>query len=174
MPISTPSSLTTNYSLKKYDDGDQPGADALNENLDTIDAGIKEALDAAEGTNLTKIIYRIKGVSGGATLNVTELFNNTGATLSGSVAESNTNIGDYTFIYTTNFLTGKKVFMNTITVWESLAVDDDPQVILGYISLNENENDRITMRSVDSALTPSNDIISTTDYLIFEFTIMDA
>ena len=63
MYVDPPLSYTSHYSLKKYADGDQPGASALNEDKDTIDTEIYNAANAETYTATLPILITTKDIT---------------------------------------------------------------------------------------------------------------
>jgi len=168
----TPSGTTTNYGIAKWNDGDEPGAVALNNNSDLIDAGIKQALDAASGTGMTQLIYRVQGVAGNATLNVVELFNNTGSTLSGSVAPLN-DVADWGFVFTGTPFLNKKVLFETQIITNLGIGETDPMEIRGYASLDSWDSSFITVVTYGADFEPLATVIQVKQYHLWTFTIVD-
>ena len=172
----TPSGYTTNYNIAKWDDGDTPGAAALNDNSDKIDTGIKAALTlaqtAANGTDLTQFICRVSGVTGNATLNVIELFNNTGATFNTTVQPIN-GIADWKFLFSDTPFLNKKVLFNSQTITDQLIGESDPLSIRGYATLDYYGSDYFTVNTYGTDLEPSASVLRVGTYYIFEFTIVD-
>ncbi len=172
----TPSGYTTNYNIAKWDDGDTPGAAALNENSDLIDAGIKAALTvaqtAANGTDLTQFICRVSGVTGNATLNVVELFNNTGATFNTTVVPQN-GISDWRFIFSGTPFLNKKVLFNSQTITEQSIGESDPLSIRGYAAIDNSGDNFFTVNTYGTDLEPLASVVKVGQYQIWEFTIVD-
>ncbi len=174
----TPSGYTTNYNIAKWDDGDTPGAAALNENSDKIDTGIKAALTlaqtAANGTDLTQFICRVSGVTGHGSLNVVELFNNTGGTFNTTVVPQN-DIADWLFNFSGSPFENKKILFQPQIITSINESEADPMLIMGYAALqaNNSSNNQFVVMTYGADYEVSNSVIPVSKYYIFEFTIVD-
>ena len=173
--MATPIGTTTNYGLNKWADGANPGGTALNVTLDAIDTQMKVNADAQSETSLSKIIYSVTGVAGNATLNARELFNNTGLSLTGSVAPDG-GVGDWVFSYDAPIGTGKSLLFTPQTIFERTNSGTDTAVIKGYAFMDTliGTPSGFVIRTVGADLEDSATVITTADHLIWELIIVDA
>ena len=171
--MATPIGTTTNYGLNKWADGANPGGTALNATLDAIDTQMKVNADAASETTLTKIIYSVTYGSAGK-LNIRELFNNSGLTLSASVVPDK-GVGDWLFIYDASIGTGKTLLFTPQTLYTRTGTGTDTAIIKGYVFQDTplSATNNFVIRTVDADFEDAG-IITPDDHLIWEFIIVDA
>lgn len=158
------------FQLKQYIKVDTVGGD-------TVFVGDTISSSTVGGDGLTKIIYSIE-IDHGNWL-VTELFNNSGATLNVNVIGTNNGTGDWQFIYNGTPFINKRLLFTPITVFAPLLSDpDDNGIISGYIfSAGIVNNSTIIIRTVDRDLIDAGDVItgdiSGQADIILEFIITD-